>query len=112
MKYQIRAKDVKEYVYLVRKRIEQIEELISIKQEYMKNELKWESMAGNEFKKAYQKELNMQIAYCNSLKMFVEIYDKGIKVFGESLKEIKKKFKELQEENMNLLNGEIDENKY
>ena len=112
MKYQIKSKNVKEYIELVDKKIKEIENFITDKENYMNNNLVWDSDAGKKSKSLYQQELNKQKAYCNSLKMFMKLYEKGIEGFGMSLEELKKKFRELQEENNQILKGEIEDDKY
>ncbi len=109
--YQIRLNDVDNYIKLVTEKVKLIYSLIQEKQNYMNNKLKWNSQAGSSFKKIYQKEINQQIAYCDSIEKITELYKMGLEGFSMSSKTINKNFQELKEENKKIL-GDINEYKY
>ena len=113
MKYQINSKSVEEYIELVQSKLNIIEELIKDKEYYMNSKLIWNSEAGKNIKNLYQIEINKQMAYCNSIKMYLNVYERGIYGFGETHERLKKEFERLKEENIKLLlRGDIDEYKY
>lgn len=103
MKYQIRSNEVKEYIKLMKEKLDDLDRIIDEKEKYMNKNVIWTSPSGTACKNLFNDNIRNERFFVDVISIFLKVYEHGIGNYGSSYEEIKKEFLRLKDENSEML---------